>query len=122
MVIFDENISFDHYFATYPRALNPVGEPAFTAAANTPYQRTDTGMLQRNPNPRSRFASTAAGVTCDNDNHYTDEQTAYHAGLLDKVAETRAPPAPAALRRSMGYYDGNTVTAYGTMRSTSPER
>ena len=35
VVIFDENISFDHYFATYPNALNPEGEPAFTPAANT---------------------------------------------------------------------------------------
>jgi phospholipase C len=28
VVIFDENISFDHYFGTYPNALNPAGEPA----------------------------------------------------------------------------------------------
>ena len=31
VVIFDENISFDHYFATYPNAVNPLGEPSFTA-------------------------------------------------------------------------------------------
>src|SRR5574340_831897 len=36
VVIYDENISFDHYFATYPTATNPAGEPAFTAAADTP--------------------------------------------------------------------------------------
>lgn len=30
VVIFGENISFDHYFATYPNALNPPGEPKFT--------------------------------------------------------------------------------------------
>lgn len=29
VVIYDENISFDHYFATYPDATNPPGEPAF---------------------------------------------------------------------------------------------
>ena len=33
VIIFGENISFDHYFATYPVAANPPGEPAFTAAA-----------------------------------------------------------------------------------------
>ena len=36
VVIFQENVSFDHYFGTYPNATNPQGEPAFTAAANTP--------------------------------------------------------------------------------------
>jgi phospholipase C len=35
IVLFQENISFDHYFATYPVALNPAGEPPFTAAAGT---------------------------------------------------------------------------------------
>ncbi|HUZ65506.1 MAG TPA: hypothetical protein VMU82_17515, partial [Acetobacteraceae bacterium] len=30
VVIYDENVSFDHYFATYPKAANPPGEPAFT--------------------------------------------------------------------------------------------
>jgi phospholipase C len=27
VVIYQENVSFDHYFATYPAALNPPGEP-----------------------------------------------------------------------------------------------
>ena len=36
VVIFDENISFDHYFGTYPNALNPPGEPAFKALPGTP--------------------------------------------------------------------------------------
>ncbi len=36
MVIYDENVSFDHYFGTYPYATNPAGEPSFTARAGTP--------------------------------------------------------------------------------------
>ncbi|MBV9199246.1 MAG: hypothetical protein JOY83_05805, partial [Alphaproteobacteria bacterium] len=36
VVIFQENVSFDHYFATYPVALNPKGEPSFSAADDTP--------------------------------------------------------------------------------------
>ena len=36
VVIFQENNSFDHYFATYPNAANPPGEPAFVAKPNTP--------------------------------------------------------------------------------------
>src|SRR5260370_37216729 len=36
VVIFQENVSFDHYFGTYPNATNPAGEPMFDAAPNTP--------------------------------------------------------------------------------------
>jgi phospholipase C len=36
VVIFQENVSFDHYFGTYPNAANPKGEPAFFAAPGTP--------------------------------------------------------------------------------------
>jgi phospholipase C len=36
VVIDDENISFDHYFGTYPAAANPPGEPRFVALPKTP--------------------------------------------------------------------------------------
>ena len=37
IVIFQENVSFDHYFGTYPFAANSTaGEPVFTAASDTP--------------------------------------------------------------------------------------
>jgi phospholipase C len=36
VVIFDENVSFDHYFGTYPYASNPAGEPGFHARPGTP--------------------------------------------------------------------------------------
>jgi phospholipase C len=35
VIIFGENISFDHYFATYPLALNP-DPPFFSARDDTP--------------------------------------------------------------------------------------
>src|ERR1700723_1471721 len=108
VVIFDENISFDHYFATYPRALNPVGEPAFTTAADTPYSNgLDAGMLVRNPNPAQPFRlDRSQALTCDNDNHYTDEQTAYHAGMIDKVATTLSGTGTGCTPNlAMGYYD-----------------
>jgi hypothetical protein len=35
VVIFDENVSFDHYFGTYPHAANTDGSP-FTAKPGTP--------------------------------------------------------------------------------------
>ena len=40
VVIFDENISFDHYFGTYPYALNPEGEPTLPRR-RTPRTSTD---------------------------------------------------------------------------------
>src|SRR5258708_39882504 len=36
VIIFGENISFDHYFGTYPYATNPGNEPRFVAAPGTP--------------------------------------------------------------------------------------
>src|ERR1700692_2317751 len=51
VVIFQENVSFDHYFGTYPNALNPKGEPKFKASANTPSVNGLTNtLLTFNPN------------------------------------------------------------------------
>ena len=52
VVIFQENVSFDHYFATYPKAANPPGEPAFTAVPNTPKVNNlaNAHLLTNNPN------------------------------------------------------------------------
>ena len=36
VVIFQENISYDHYFGTYPKAMNLTGETPFNAKRNTP--------------------------------------------------------------------------------------
>ncbi|TMD45281.1 MAG: phospholipase, partial [Chloroflexi bacterium] len=51
VVIFDENVSFDHYFGTYPFAQNPPGEPHFNASRNTPsVNGLNTALLMANPN------------------------------------------------------------------------
>jgi phospholipase C len=114
VVIFDENNSFDHYFGTYPRALNPQGQPAFNAAPGTPeVNGLNAALLTRNPNSVQPFRlDRSMASTCDNDNHYADEQKAYHGGLLDKFPEsTNAAAAGCPAGLNMGYYDGNTVTA-----------
>src|SRR5262249_16282755 len=36
VVIFQENISYDHYFGTYPNAQNLAGETQFKAKRHTP--------------------------------------------------------------------------------------
>src|SRR5205823_780986 len=51
VVIFQENVSFDHYFGTYPKATNPSGEPVFTPRPATPaVNGLNTALLTRNPN------------------------------------------------------------------------
>ena len=51
VVIFQENISFDHYFGTYPNAVNPPGEPTFHAKADTPrVNGCSPALLSSNPN------------------------------------------------------------------------
>jgi phospholipase C len=114
VVIFDENISFDHYFGTYPNAINPPGEPRFKANTATPTVNNLTStLLNDNPNGVAPFRlDRSEAVTCDNDNHYTDEQNAYDEGLIDKVAELLSGTGQGCTPNlSMGYYDGNTVTA-----------
>lgn len=62
VVIFQENVSFDHYFATYSNATNPEGEPPFRAVPHTPAVNGLTPMLltphpnAANPMRLDRFA------------------------------------------------------------------
>ena len=61
VIIFGENRSFDHYFGTYPNALNPRGEPQFHAAPNTPtVNGLSRALLNHNPNLNPLNGSGAA--------------------------------------------------------------
>lgn len=108
VVIFDENNSFDHYFGAYPNATNAPGEPPFYAEPDTPPVNGLTAGLQtHNPNSAQPFRlDRSQASTCDNDNHYHDEQAAYDGGLMDNFSILGCSPG-----LQMGYYDGNTVTA-----------
>jgi phospholipase C len=130
VVIFQENVSFDHYFGTYPFATNPEGEPAFYAYQNTPsVNGLSPAILLNNANMTNTANGTGAtapfrldrsqAATSDQDHDYMAEQMAYHSGLVDlfpKATGTAGPPPsniPQAATTGlvMGYYDGNTVTA-----------
>jgi phospholipase C len=119
VVIFQENVSFDHYFATYPVAANPAGEPGFTAAPSTPtVNGLSSALLTANPNAAQPFRlDRSQAQTCDQDHNYTDEQKAFDGGLMDKFVETVGRGTAACTDYGkgsglvMGYYDGNTVTA-----------
>lgn len=119
VVIFQENVSFDHYFATYPSAAKSAGEPQFHARRGTPSVNGLTGgLLAANPNAAQPFRlDRSQNYTCDMDHDYTPEQQAFDAGLLDKFLDFTATPCTIPSEVSlgkgivMGYYDGNTVTA-----------
>jgi phospholipase C len=134
VVIYQENVSFDHYFGTYPHALNPGEEPPFNAAPGTPQIDGYTDeLLHRNPN----FLNTANGAggvnpfrlprsqvaTADQDHSYEPEQEAFDGGRMDLFPKSVGHPdgprvpgehagAAATSGLTMGYFDGNTVTGY----------
>jgi phospholipase C len=117
VVIFDENNSFDHYFGTYPNALNLPGETHFQAAPDTPAVNGLTPtLLTKNPNASNPVRmSPAQASTCDNINKYLPEQQAFDGGLLDRFDITSVGAACGTgftwfPNLAMGYYDGNTVT------------
>ncbi len=160
VVIFGENGSFDHYFATYPNAANFTGDPQFTPLAGTPAANTLaaaglTGTTNPNALPGSPNLAKAAivinGVSFNalttpaaapltvadvtpfrldrsqantrSQNHsYTPEQLGDHNGAMDafpmftSAGNTGVPGATTGAFGSqgqvLGYFDGNTVTAY----------
>lgn len=86
VVIFQENVSFDHYFATYPYAANPAGETPFQAADGTPRVNNllTSGLLTNNPNSVQPFRlDVSQSNTCDQNHNYLAEQEAVDHGLVD---------------------------------------
>src|SRR5436309_4381324 len=82
VVIFQENVSFDHYFGTYPHA--------------------------KENNDGSKYFK---GATCVEDHSYSDEQFAFDGGLMDRFAKVSCNDPNIGPFSTMGYYDGNTATA-----------
>ena len=95
VVIFDENVSFDHYFGTYPVAAKRPGEPPFTAAVGTPSPDGLHGsILISNPNAKNikngagatnpfRLSRSQA-ATADQNHGYTAEQSAFDDGAMEQ--------------------------------------
>lgn len=121
VVIFQENISFDHYFGTYPHAANTDGTK-FTALPNTPQVDGLTpDLLTKNPNlfQPVRLGGPDQQLTCDQDHTYKDEQAAFDGLKMDQFVQKTEVAAGSACKSPlygpkglvMGYYDGNSVTA-----------
>jgi phospholipase C len=136
VVIFQENIPFDHYFGTYPHASNPTGQPIFRPSVNNTSidinNLITSGQISNNPNLVKPFRlDRSQAVTNDNNHSYTGEQKKYDGGKMDRfVQENKVTPnylspvqctntEPGLYQNSgvcfnpaqvMGYYDGNTIT------------
>ena len=129
VVIFQENVSFDHYFATYPKAENPPGEPAFAAAPDTPQVNNlaHANLLKNNPNFTNKENGADAAepfrldrtqaATADQNHAYTAEEQAYDGGKADLFPKYTGKGTPGGVGafgtkgQVMGYFDGNTVGA-----------
>jgi len=122
VVIFQENVSFDHYFGTYPHAApNADGSVYFHAKSGTPSVNNleSAGLLTNNPNGVNPFRMDHAFPnTCDQDHGYGDEQFAFHGGLMDGFGGKKPNGSIFSCNDPhygqfsvMGYFDGNTVTA-----------
>src|SRR6202453_4877632 len=127
VVIFGENISFDHYFGTYPNALNLPGESKFTPIVAVPAVGTTAaipgtptnisnyvstpGLLSNNPNRNIanaagasnpfRLAPAQAG-TEDQDHDYGPEQMAVDDGKMDLFPLSVGSPDGDALATATG--------------------
>jgi len=129
VILYGENVSFDHYFGTYPKAANPPDEPKFTALPGTPAVNNllTAHLLHNNPNLTNpangadaadpfRLDNTQAN-TADQNHQYTAEELAYDGGKADLfpkytgTATTGGAGAFGTRGQVMGYFDGNTVTA-----------
>ncbi|MCL2551985.1 MAG: alkaline phosphatase family protein [Actinomycetia bacterium] len=118
VVIYDENVSFDHYFGSYPVAANTDGTK-FTADKKTP-KDIDTlghaGLLKTNPNQYApKRLTPSQALTCDQNHGYGPEQYAANGGKADAyVQNTETSKCSGGLFGEPGlvmdYYDGNTVT------------
>jgi phospholipase C len=116
VIIFQENVSFDRYFATYPRALNLANETPFHAKAGTPSVNGLTPQLiESNPNSIKPYRMAGNFQPCSQDHDYPMEIKANNGGLLNKFVEygsyQDANYQQKCLGEVMGYYDGNTVSA-----------
>jgi phospholipase C len=126
VIIFGENVSFDHYFGTYPHAKNLGGETRFVGVApaqgvntlETPLDvdhgfvalTTGPNLLTGNPNqipdpsnPGSLIPANPARLspsqasTADQGHNYKPEQQASHGGAMDRFPQFTGAANPLPL-------------------------
>jgi phospholipase C len=128
VVLFQENVSFDHYFGTYPNAQNNSGDQLFYPYPGTPaVNGLSPELLSNNPNTGWNASGTTGRVnparyspaqayTCSQNHNYGPEQQAVDGGLMDQFPKYtgRYNSTGCATDGStvLAYYDGNTVAAF----------
>jgi phospholipase C len=98
VLIFQENRSFDQYFATYPFAANLPGETPFHAKLGTPRVNglLAAGLLKANPNSTlPQRLSPADAIVCSDSHDYTDERHPFDLGLMGRFPESTEPAVAA---------------------------
>ncbi|MGN6559529.1 MAG: phospholipase C [Candidatus Nitrosocosmicus sp.] len=124
VVIFQENVSFDHYFGTYPYAANLENGTKFTADNNTPTVNGLSFALSHNNTNKYKneivnpFRIDPSQLrTCDPSHAYAVEQNETNGGLMDNFVFPSHPSSDGERnllcnpKQVMGYFDGNAVTA-----------
>jgi len=115
VVIFQENVSFDHYFGTYPNALNLSGETPFMASPRTPRVNNLVNPLDVNHNFRS-----LAGVDLlhNNPNSNPTNPAAPNNSKINGTGASnpfRLSPSQ-ALTADQGHNEGPEESAYNNGR------
>jgi len=108
VVIFQENVSFDHYFGTYPKALNLAGETPFVAKKDTP---TPNNLVT--PLDVDNHFAPLAGVDLIHDNP-NNNPTAPNNGRQNATAASnpfRLAPSQ-ALTADQGHNESPEESAY----------
>jgi phospholipase C len=119
VVIFQENVSFDHYFGTYPGTNNLRDTPGLGGHGTLLNNNPNMDAAGHQLNPRRLDQNNINDIlTCDQDHDYNDEQKAFDGGKMDKFGTTvgtvtgKSPTGqPCSAGDVMNYYDGGTATA-----------
>ena len=108
VVIFQENVSFDHYFGTYPKAQNLAGETQFVAKKGTPKVNNLANPLDVNHN-----FGPLAGVDLLNNNPNNNPAAPTNGKLNGAGASNPFRLSPAqALTNDQGHNESPEESAY----------
>jgi phospholipase C len=85
IILYQENISFDHYFGTYGHGTNGIPAGATLTYTN--------GAQTWGPYAPTQLSGTTQSRTCDVDHSYTDMIQMADHGAMDKFLSAFSPPA-----------------------------
>jgi phospholipase C len=108
VVIFQENVSFDHYFGTYPKAKNLAGETPFVARPDTPKANNLVTPLDVNHN-----FGPLAGVDLLNNNPNSNPAAPNNGKLNGTAASNPFRLSPSqVLTADQGHNESPEESAY----------